>query len=68
MLGAFARKLLSEPGVTKVQTDPDPRNARAIRCYTKAGFVAVRELVTPDGPALLMVTEKTRLPDATGEA
>jgi len=54
MVRAFSDRLLSEPGVTRVQTDPDPRNRRAIRCYEKAGFRAVREIVTPDGPALLM--------------
>lgn len=54
MVRAFAQRLLAEPGVTRIQTDPDPANARAIRCYEKAGFRAVREIVTPDGPALLM--------------
>ena len=65
MVSAFTRTLLSDHDVTKVQTDPDPRNARAIRCYIKAGFVPVREIVTPDGPALLMVIEKARATHAT---
>ena len=68
MVRAFTCRLLEEEGVTKVQTDPDPRNARAIRCYAKAGFVPVRELVTPDGPALLMVVEKARFTHATSAA
>jgi aminoglycoside 6'-N-acetyltransferase len=38
-------------------TDPDPRNARALRAYEKAGFVRDRVVETPDGPALLMVRE-----------
>jgi RimJ/RimL family protein N-acetyltransferase len=54
MVRAFAQSLLARPGVTKIQTDPHPANARAIRCYVKAGFRRVREIVTPDGPALLM--------------
>ena len=58
MVNAFVRRLLAEPGVTKVQADPDPDNARAIRCYLKAGFRTVRRITTPDGPALLMVVEK----------
>ena len=58
MVSAFVQKLLAEPGVTKIQTDPDPANARAIRCYVKAGFRPVRKVMTPDGPALPMITEK----------
>lgn len=58
LVRAFAQALLAEPGVTRIQTDPEPANARAIRCYEKAGFRAVREIVTPDGPALLMWMDK----------
>ncbi len=35
--------------------DPRPDNPRAIRAYEKAGFVPQHEIVTPDGPALLMI-------------
>ena len=55
---AFVQRLLAEPGVTKVQTDPDPANVRAIRCYEKAGFRRLGTVTTLDGPALLMVVEK----------
>lgn len=58
MVRAFSDALLAEPGVTRIQTDPDPANGRAIRCYEKAGFRRVREIVTPDGPALLMCRER----------
>ena len=54
MLRAFLQMLFSDPAVTVVQTDPDPRNTRAIRCYARVGFRAVGEVVTPDGRALLM--------------
>lgn len=57
MVRAFVDGLFADPAVTRVQTDPDPRNARAIRCYEKAGFSRVGEVDTPDGRALLMVRE-----------
>lgn len=55
MVHAFVAQLFQEPAVTKVQTDPSPENERAIRSYQRAGFVAVGEVITPDGFALLMV-------------
>ncbi|MDR7335565.1 GNAT family N-acetyltransferase [Roseateles asaccharophilus] len=54
MVRAFVARLFSDQAVTVVQTDPSPDNPRAIRCYAAAGFKAVGEVVTPDGPALLM--------------
>lgn len=58
MVLAFVKKLFEDPQVARIQTDPDPRNMRAIRCYEKAGFHAVGEVQTPDGVALLMVCER----------
>lgn len=57
MVRAFVEQLFRDPAVTLVQTDPDPRNARAVRCYEKAGFRAVREVDTPDGRARYMVVQ-----------
>jgi len=54
MVRQFVAGLFADPAVTQVQTDPSPRNARAIRAYEKAGFRRVAEVITPDGPALLM--------------
>lgn len=58
MVKAWMAKLFADPQITRIQTDPDPSNARAIRCYEKAGFRAVGEVQTPDGTALLMVCER----------
>jgi RimJ/RimL family protein N-acetyltransferase len=54
MIRAFVRKLFEDPAVTVVQTDPQPGNERAIRCYRGAGFRDTGVVDTPDGPALLM--------------
>lgn len=59
MVRAFVEQLFRDPAVTRIQTDPEPHNARAIRCYEKAGFRATGEVETPDGRALLMVCERT---------
>ena len=59
MVSAFVRQLFEDRDVTRVQTDPSPGNARAIRCYEKAGFRALREVDTPSGRALLMVIDRT---------
>ncbi len=58
MVKAFVARLLADPAVSHIQSDPDPRNVRAIRCYEKAGFKAVGEVRTPDGTALLMVCKR----------
>jgi len=55
LVRALVELLFADPGVTKIQTDPSPNNARAIRCYEKAGFVRVKTVTTPDGPAVYMV-------------
>lgn len=59
MVRAFVDRLFEDPQVTQVQIDPSPDNARAIRSYEKAGFVAGGEVVTPDGPALLMLRTRS---------
>ena len=65
MVDAFVERLFADPAVTRVQTDPSPDNERAIRCYRRAGFVAQGEVVTPDGPALLMVRHRNAAPAST---
>lgn len=51
----MAETLLKRSDVTRLIIDPDPKNARAIRAYEKAGFVKQRVIETPDGPAHYMV-------------
>jgi aminoglycoside 6'-N-acetyltransferase-1b len=61
MVTEFVHFLFQDPAVTRIQADPVPANLRAIRCYRKAGFHSVGEIITPDGPALLMVLERSAL-------
>lgn len=58
MIGAFVASLLDDPSVTRIITDPSPRNHRAIRCYEKVGFKRIGDITTPDGPAMLMVMDR----------
>ena len=58
LVRTLAETLFRDPAVTRIQTDPAPDNLRAIRCYQKAGFRIVREIVTPDGPAVYMVRDR----------
>jgi RimJ/RimL family protein N-acetyltransferase len=58
MVSDFVRFLFRDPRVTKVQADPAPTNARAIRCYEKTGFRRTGLITTPDGPAMLMVIDR----------
>jgi AacA4 family aminoglycoside N(6')-acetyltransferase len=54
LVRTLVERLFSDPSVTKIQTDPDPNNHRAIRCYQKAGFARLSVINTPDGQALYM--------------
>ncbi|MBH5385333.1 GNAT family N-acetyltransferase [Bradyrhizobium diversitatis] len=53
---AFTDELFAR-GVPRIVIDPSPANTRAIRAYEKAGFVPQHVIVTPDGPALLMIRD-----------
>jgi len=61
MVAAFVQRLFDDRSVTRIQTDPDPANARAIRCYEKVGFVPEGLIQTPDGAALLMTLERAQM-------
>lgn len=59
MATQFVARLMADPDVTEIRVDPRPDNARAIRCYTKAGFREIGPIVTPDGPAVMMVLPRS---------
>jgi RimJ/RimL family protein N-acetyltransferase len=61
MIRAFIDYLFHNPDIKKIITDVDPKNSRAIRCYEKVGFEFVKEIMTPDGLAYLMVIDKNKM-------
>jgi AacA4 family aminoglycoside N(6')-acetyltransferase len=66
LVRALVAQLFADPAVTTIQTDPAPHNARAIRCYEKAGFVAQGVIETPDGAALYMTLTRDAFVAARG--
>lgn len=58
LVRTLVEHLFADPEVTQIQTDPNPRNLRAVRCYEKAGFRVVRTIITPEGPAIYMVHDR----------
>lgn len=50
-------ELLFDEGAPRVIIDPAPTNARAIRAYEKAGFVAFDTRTSIYGPALMMARD-----------
>lgn len=55
---AFTERTL-KAGAPRVITDPNPRNARAIRAYAKAGFRLLDHRLTFSGEALLMARDSS---------
>lgn len=60
MVRSFVRRLFEDDTVVRIQTDPRPDNARAIRCYEKAGFRRAGVVETPDGQVLLLTIERSQ--------
>jgi aminoglycoside 6'-N-acetyltransferase len=58
LLSEFLDMLFQDSTVQRIQVDPTPGNARAIRCYEKVGFCDTASVMTPDGPTRLMVLER----------
>jgi streptomycin 6-kinase/ubiquinone/menaquinone biosynthesis C-methylase UbiE/RimJ/RimL family protein N-acetyltransferase len=57
----FVKEQFENSDLTEIITDPVPTNTRAIRCYEKVGFHRLEEIVTPDGPAILMRIKKNEI-------
>ncbi len=55
MIIQFIRYLANEIAISEVRVDPRPDNLRAIRCYEKTGFRKIQDIITPDGPATMMI-------------
>lgn len=53
----MARLRGERPGVRRVLIDPHAGNLRAIRAYTRAGFLPLARLTTEDGDLHLMVLD-----------
>ena len=65
MIAAFTARLFADTPASVVQADPHPGNVRAIRCCRAAGFEPVAEVITPDGPALLLkLVQNSEVQDA----
>lgn len=58
ILGPVADFLFGQPGVARVQIDPEPGNRAAIRSYEKAGLRASGVIETPAGAALYMSKDR----------
>ena len=56
IIAQFAEQLFEE-GAPRLIIDPHPTNARAIRAYEKAGFVAFDTRTSIYGPALMMARD-----------
>lgn len=46
-------------GAPRVITDPEPANTNAVRAYEKAGFTAIDNRMTKDGPVVLMARDRS---------
>ena len=66
ILQALAELLFKE-GASRLIIDPHPDNKQAIRCYEKAGFVALDTRTSAYGPALMMALNNPE-PDFDSEA
>jgi aminoglycoside 6'-N-acetyltransferase len=56
-IAAMCERLFAA-GASRVITDPDPANRPAVRAYEKAGFRALEERITIDGPVVLMARDR----------
>jgi len=64
MLTQLVQMLFADARLQKIISEPSPQNPRSIRCLEKVGFKRVGEIVTPDGPAILMEMRRSNLKKA----
>ena len=63
LIRAVADWALSRTASSRVLAEPDLRNQRSIRAFTNAGFEARGVLELPDKQAMLMVYDRTLIPE-----
>ena len=61
MIIQFIHYLKSKISISQVRVDPRADNSRAIRCYEKVGFRKTHDIMTPDGPALMLQLDINQL-------
>lgn len=62
MIIHFIEYLRNEIAISEIRVDPRPDNHRAICCYEKIGFRKIQNIITPDGPAVMMTLDKSQFP------
>jgi RimJ/RimL family protein N-acetyltransferase len=58
MITQFIRYLTNHITISEIRVDPRPDNLRAICCYEKIGFRKIQNIITPDGPAIMMTLDR----------
>lgn len=67
MIRQFVTWLFMDHSASKIRVDPRPDNIRAIKCYESVGFRIQGQIVTPDGPAILMTLDRVHWVNSEAE-
>ena len=60
VVSQFCAQLFSDPKIERIIADPAPANQGIKRCLEACGFLDQGTIDTPDGPARLMVLERSK--------